>query len=109
MPRISSIALSLFACFLALGCNSQATPRPAQTPGAPPSASVADVAGVAPLLQAIAASGNLADLHASNFTDYRYLVVRFYESVNYAPVWVRNGQPSPQALLLQRPASSRIR
>jgi L,D-transpeptidase YcbB len=98
MPRTSSIALSLFACFLALGCNSQATPRPAQTPGTPPSASAFEVAGVAQLLQAIAASGNLADLHAPNFTDYRYLVVRFYESVNYAPVWVRNGQPTPQAL-----------
>ena len=60
--------------------------------------SAADVAGVAPLLQAIAASGNLADLHAPNFTDYRYLVVKFYQSVNYAPVWVRNGQPTPQAL-----------
>ncbi len=98
MPRTSSIALPLLACFLVLGCNSQATPRPAQSPEAAPSASAADVAGVAPLIQAIAASGNLADLHAPNFTDYRYLVVKFYQSVNYAPVWVRNGQPTPQAL-----------
>ena len=96
--RTSIAALLLLACFLALGCNSQATPRPAQTPGTPPATGVADVAGVAPLLQAIAASGNLADLHAPNFTDYRYLVVRFYQSVNYAPVWVRDGQPTPQAL-----------
>jgi L,D-transpeptidase YcbB len=96
--RTSSIALSLFACFLGLGCNSQATPRPAQTASPAPSGSAVDVAGVAPLLKATAASGNLADLHAPNFTDYRYLVVKFYESVNYAPVWVRNGQPTPQAL-----------
>jgi murein L,D-transpeptidase YcbB/YkuD len=74
-------------------------PRPAQTPGTP-SASAVDVAGVPPLLQAIAASGTLADLHAPNFTDYRYLVVKFYESVNYAPVWVRDGQPTPQALVV---------
>ena len=71
MPRTSPIALTLLACFLAVGCNSQATPRPAQTTSAAPSASAADMAGVAPLLQAIAASGNLADLHAPNFTDYR--------------------------------------
>ena len=56
------------------------------------------MAGAAPLLQAITASGTLAELHAPNFTDYRYLVVRFYQSVNYAPVWVRDGQPTPQAL-----------
>jgi murein L,D-transpeptidase YcbB/YkuD len=98
MRRTSSIALPLLACFLGLGCNSQATPRPAQTATATPSGSTADVAGVAPLLQGIAASGTLADLHAPNFTDYRYLVVKLYESVNYAPVWVRNEQPTPQAL-----------
>jgi L,D-transpeptidase YcbB len=98
MPRTSSIALSLLACFLALGCNSQATPRSAQTASATPNGATADVAGVAPLLRAITASGTLAELHAPNFTDYRYLVVRFYQSVSYAPVWVRNGQPTPQAL-----------
>ncbi len=96
----SSIALSLLASFLALGCNSQATPRPAQEAVATPGGTAVDVAGVAPLLEAITASGNLADLHAPNFTDYRYLVVRFYQSVNYAPVWVRNGQPTPQALVV---------
>ncbi len=100
MPRTSSIAPLFLVSFLALGCNSQATPRPAQSAAATPNGTVADVAGAAPLLQAIAASGNLADLHAPNFTDYRYLVVKFYESVNYAPVWVRDGQPTPQALVV---------
>jgi L,D-transpeptidase YcbB len=98
MPRTSSIAPSLLACFLASGCNSQATPRPAPAAGATQARSAVDVAAVAPRLQAIAASGNLAELHAPNFADYRYLVVRFYQSVNYSPVWVRNGQPSPQAV-----------
>ena len=98
MPRSSSIAPLLFLTSLALGCNSQAAPRPPQTAAAAPDGTIADVAGVAPLLQAITASGTLAALHAPNFTDYRYLVVKLYETVNYAPVWVRNGQPTPQAL-----------
>ncbi len=97
-PRPFSTAPLLLAFFLALGCNSQATPRPAQTTAAAQSGTAVDVPGVAPLLQAITASGNLAELHAPNFTDYRYLVVKLYESVSYAPVWVRNGQPTPQAL-----------
>ena len=98
MPRPLFTAALLLASFLALGCNSQATPRPAQEAAATPSGTAVDVPGVAPLLQAITAIGNLAELHAPNFTDYRYLVVKFYESVNYAPVWVRDGQPTPQAL-----------
>jgi L,D-transpeptidase YcbB len=100
MPRPFSTAPLLLASFLALGCNSQATPRPAQTAAATQGGTAVDVLGVAPLLQAITASGNLAELHAPNFTDYRYLVVKLYESVNYAPIWVRNGQPTPQALVV---------
>ena len=100
IPRPSSITLPLLACFLGLGCNSQATPRPAQTAAAAPSGTVADVPGVAPLIQAIAGSGTLVDLHAPNFTDYRGHVQHMYEAVSYAPVWVGNGQPTPQALVV---------
>ncbi len=93
-------ALLLLASFLVLGCNSQATPRPAQAAGSAPTGTGADVSAVVPLLQAIAASGNLADLHAPNFTDYRLHVQHMYTAVNYAPVWVRGGQVTPQALVV---------
>src|SRR5271170_2933084 len=92
-PRRVPVSLLSLLWLLSLGCSSQATPRPAQT-----SSSTLDATAVSQRLQSIAAAGTLADLHAPNFTDYRYLIVRFYQSVNYAPVWVRDGQPTPQAL-----------
>src|SRR5271163_575995 len=91
-PRSVPVSLLSLLWLLSLGCSSQATPRPAQT------GSTLDATAVSQRLQSIAAAGTLADLHAPNFTDYRYLIVRFYQSVNYAPVWVRDGQPTPQAL-----------
>src|SRR5271163_3438166 len=93
-PRRVPVSLLSLLWLLSLGCSSQATPRPAQT------SSTLDAGAVSQRLQVIAAAGTLADLHAPNFTDYRYLVVRFYQSVNYAPVWVRDGQPTPQALVV---------
>jgi L,D-transpeptidase YcbB len=99
MPRTSFTVLLLLACFIVLGCNSQATPRPAQTaqtqPGPAP-----DTTAVAEQLRTIAAAGTLADLHAPNFTDYRLHVQHMYEAVNYAPVWVRGGEATPQALVV---------
>jgi murein L,D-transpeptidase YcbB/YkuD len=77
---------------LALGCSLQAAPSPAQQGGA------LDATAVAQRLEAIAAAGTLADLHAPNFTDYRYLVVQLYQEAHDAPVWVRNGEATPQAV-----------
>ena len=62
------------------------------------SATEVDETGAAPLIRTIADRGTLADLHAPNFTDYRQLVQTFYQSLNDVPAWVRNGQPTPQAL-----------
>src|SRR5271168_2820257 len=93
-PTRVPVSLVALLWLFSLGCSSQATSRPVQTSSSSP----LDAAATSQQLQAIAAAGTLADLHAPNFTDYRYLVVRFYQSVNYAPVWVRNGQPTPQAL-----------
>ncbi len=76
----------------ALGCSSQATPHPAGQ-SAP-----LDMAAVSQQLQSIAAAGTLSDLSRPNFTDYRGHVQRLYTTVNYMPVWVRDGQPTPQAL-----------
>src|SRR5271168_3425240 len=95
-PTRVPVSLVALLWLFSLGCSSQATSRPVQTSSSSP----LDAAATSQQLQAIAAAGTLADLHAPNFTDYRYLVVRFYQSVNYAPVWVRDGQPTPQALVV---------
>ena len=98
--------LFLLSWFLAAGCNSQATPRPEQqgepaaNSRATPAASAPDTSGAAPLIQSIAASGTLAELHAPNFSDYQPLVQALYQPVNFAPVWIRDGQPTAQAMAI---------
>jgi murein L,D-transpeptidase YcbB/YkuD len=52
---------------------------------------------IAGQLRTIADAGTLADLKWPNFPDYRQPVQALYEAVNYTPVWVRDGQPTPQA------------
>jgi L,D-transpeptidase YcbB len=82
--------LTLFS--IALGCHSQIAPTP---PQAGPTVNAEAVAGQ---LRTIAAAGALADLTFPNFPDYSQHVQALYQSVNYAPVWVRDGQATPQAL-----------
>src|SRR5277367_5550205 len=95
--RILVNLLFLLPWVLVSGCTSKAAPGPAsQTEAAP----AADTVAIAERLKAIAASGNFADLHAPNFTDYRLHVQHMYTAVNYAPVWVRDGQVTPQALAI---------
>jgi murein L,D-transpeptidase YcbB/YkuD len=77
----------LFA--VAIGCQSQS--KPASAPAAP------NTEAVAGQLHTIADAGTLADLKYPNFPDYRQPVQAVYEAVNYTPVWVRDGQPTPQA------------
>jgi L,D-transpeptidase YcbB len=81
--------LTLF--FFALGCHSQSTLSP------PPASNPLNAEAVAGQLRTIAAAGTLADLAASNFSDYRQQVQALYEAANYTPVWVRDGQPTTQA------------
>jgi L,D-transpeptidase YcbB len=49
-------------------------------------------------LREIVASGHLSDLRWPDFSDYEADVARFYEPTGYAPAWLQNGKPSPQAL-----------
>jgi L,D-transpeptidase YcbB len=93
--RHALVSVPIFALFfMALGCHSQSTPSPAQ-PNHPLNAEA-----VAAQLRTIAAAGTLADLTWPSFPDYRQPVQTLYESVNYAPVWVRDGQATPQALAM---------
>ena len=86
------------------GCTSHATPQPgagndgsSQTTSQP-SAPGVDAAAVSARLHAIATAGKLEDLRWSNFSDYQLHFQHVYDAANFAPVWVRNGQPTSQAL-----------
>jgi murein L,D-transpeptidase YcbB/YkuD len=48
-------------------------------------------------LREIVAAGRLSDLRWPDFSDYRIHVATFYESAAYAPAWLRNNEPTPQA------------
>jgi L,D-transpeptidase YcbB len=77
---------------MALGCHSQATPP------RPQAGNTLNSEAVAEQIRAIVAGGSIADQRWPNFTDYRQDVQRLYEATNYAPVWVRDGRATPQAL-----------
>jgi len=49
-------------------------------------------------LHGIADAGRLADLHWPDFSDYRLHLQNFYQPSGYAPAWLRDGQPTPQAV-----------
>ena len=51
-------------------------------------------------IQNLVNSGNLEGLRWPNFSDYRASLHKFYEPTGYAPAWVGEGQPVPQALSL---------
>jgi L,D-transpeptidase YcbB len=70
--------------------NGQATSQPLG-PGV-------DAAAVSARLHAIAAAGKLVDLRWPKFSDYRLHFQHLYDLSNFAPVWLRGGQPSSQAL-----------
>ncbi len=50
-------------------------------------------------IRKIVSAGKLGELRWPNFSDYRTILERFYRP-RYAPVWIRNGQPTPAALQL---------
>jgi len=88
--RLAGFHITLAILFsIALGCRSQSTPSPA--------AATPNAEAIAEQLRTIADAGTLADLKWPNFPDYRQRVQALYEAVSYTPVWVRDGQPTPQA------------
>src|SRR5215471_16513423 len=87
---LSIFVLSL--CLAGSGCHSQTASSPQ-----PQSVNI-DLPAISSRLHEIAASGNLADLHWPNFTDYRLHFQHVYDASNFAPVWLVNGRPTPQAL-----------
>ena len=51
-------------------------------------------------LSAIVASGRLDDLRWPNFSDYRLHLTNFYRPSGYRLAWIRDGEPTPQAIEL---------
>lgn len=51
-------------------------------------------------IQKLLASGQLSWLHNSNLSNEQPALESLYRSRNFAPLWFRQGQPSPQALQL---------
>jgi L,D-transpeptidase YcbB len=97
VSRRAAFCVSFLALFfLALGCHSQIAPSVAQ----PGPATPLNADAVAAPLRTIAAAGTFADLTFPNFSDYSQQVQALYQSVNYAPMWVRDGQATPQALAM---------
>jgi L,D-transpeptidase YcbB len=86
------VAIPILALFsIALGCQSQSTSSSA------PAGNVLSVEAVAGQLRTIVAAGTLPDLTWPSFPDYRQQFQGLYEATQYTPVWVRDGQPTPQA------------
>ncbi|MGO4879836.1 MAG: L,D-transpeptidase family protein [Bryobacteraceae bacterium] len=63
-------------------------------------AAAAQPGDVSDSLRAIASSGHLAELRWPDFSDYRVHVTNFYQPTGYAPAWIRDDQPTPQALAI---------
>jgi murein L,D-transpeptidase YcbB/YkuD len=51
-------------------------------------------------IQNLVTAGNLDGMRWPNFSDYSSWLQKFYEPAAYAPAWVQNSQPTPQALAL---------
>jgi murein L,D-transpeptidase YcbB/YkuD len=51
-------------------------------------------------LRGIASAGQLPELRWPDFSDYREHVQNFYQPLGYTPAWIRDGQPTPQALAI---------
>src|SRR5579863_5606029 len=51
-------------------------------------------------LRVTASAGQLPELRWPNFSDYRAHVQNFYQPSGYMPAWIRDDQPTPQALTI---------
>ena len=71
-------------------------------PVASPTYSSAAPAQTSPagLLGALIEAGTLSDLYHPNFSDYRGYLRTFYQAGDYHLAWVRDGQPTPQAMAM---------
>ena len=86
--------LLLLLCWPALGCHSLTGALPGIA------GNTVDAGAVADRLRVLTAAETLPELHRSNFGDCRQNVQAAYDAIHYAPAWVREGQATPQALVV---------
>jgi L,D-transpeptidase YcbB len=94
-PKTAILLLVSCLLFVAQG-SAQVRPKTAASKTAAP----AKPESAAALLSDIVAGGRLEELRWPNFSDYRSHLVNFYRPSQYQPAWVRDGQPTPQAMEL---------
>jgi len=51
-------------------------------------------------IQSLVAAGSLDGMRWPNFSDYRIWLQKLYEPAEYAPAWLKNNEPSSQALAM---------
>jgi murein L,D-transpeptidase YcbB/YkuD len=60
----------------------------------------ADAGAVAERLRTLTSAATPPESHAANFVDDRQNAQKVYETIQYSPAWVRDGQATPQALAI---------
>jgi L,D-transpeptidase YcbB len=91
---VAALALLLLSCQLIAGCRS--------LPGSIPhiETNKVDTAAVAEKLRAITSASALPGARSATSSNDQQNVQKVYEAIQYAPAWVREGQPTPQALAI---------
>lgn len=92
----SALALLLFATLLPL----RASAPYFQSDVCPQLAFAASPSALQNEICSLVVAGNLPDLRWPDFTRYRGQAQRFYADTQYAPAWIEEDQPSPQARTL---------
>jgi L,D-transpeptidase YcbB len=95
------IEISILLCVasILLSDPASAQVKTSSPPGAKTS-SAQKPDGVASRLSTIIDSGRHEDLRWPDFSDYRLHLTNFYRPSGYKPAWIRDGQPTTQALEL---------
>jgi murein L,D-transpeptidase YcbB/YkuD len=95
------IEISILLCVASVLFSDSASAQvKTSSPGSARASSAQKPEGAAGRLSAIVASGNLADLRWPDFSDYVVHLTNFYRPAGYKLAWIRDGQPTAQALEL---------
>jgi L,D-transpeptidase YcbB len=97
MNRFCRVFLGPYLCFLLIVYHHSANAQAANSPKT----------AVSTGLQGIVAKSQFGKLSSAGYRDH---IKTLYESTNYSPVWIKNGEPTPQAIyLIQAMHASRLK